>query len=146
MSQPTFGSENLEPCADLACDSGLVLEVPRNYAWPSGAYTFEFLLDGKAINCKGQLPLRSCDQSSISCNVNGVQIGESGCALNAKMHGWGDIRVDGFPKKIRVKIRQNQKVLFSQNTEPRYIEATPPCGQTESKCRQSHEVLELKAD
>ena len=124
-------------CTDIGCMNGLNVRVEKPTAWPAGDYEFAFDLDGVAVTCKGSLPLPACDQSpGLTCDPAGrVQVMESGCALPAAQHGWGDIHVDGDPANAKIAIRHGGIVLHESALEPEYRTLQPNGPGCEPTCR-----------
>jgi len=143
LCHPAMAAEIAPPtaCTEIACVDGLTLEVTPDYAWAAGNYVFNFVLDGAAITCRGALPLPSCEQSSIRCDKAGVQITESGCALDPDAQGFGSITIPNAPKQVAVTITHNNKILVQKNFAPHYNTTNPNGKQCVPQCHQAQEML-----
>jgi hypothetical protein len=131
------------PCTEIGCMNGLTIDVPLDYRWQSGAYVFDFDLDGKAVRCTGNLPLKSCDQRSLTCNAEGVMIMESGCAL-PNGHGFGMITIDSSPASASLKITHNGQTIAQSSWKPAYKITQPNGPRCEPTCRQANVSLTFK--
>lgn len=113
-------------CTQMGCTNGLQLSVNPDYDWKNGIYAFEFYLDGKNVKCTGALPLKPCEKGpSLSCNKDGVMITESGCALPPSAQGFGDIQIEGQPRRVLVRITRNGKPVVTRTVVPKYQTFTP---------------------
>lgn len=113
-------------CTEIGCVNGLTLRVDPNYDWKTGSYDFHFSFDGRTAECHGELPLKKCeDGPSLSCNKKGITIVESGCALPASAHGFGDIHIDGAPKKVMVRIAHNGQTIVTRTLVANYQKIRP---------------------
>ncbi len=133
-----------QACTQIGCMDGLTISVPLDYEWKPGAYTFDFLLDGRAVTCTGTLPLKSCETHSISCSAEGVMIMESGCAMPAQTHGFGDIMLGSGPRQVVLTIRHNRTQIARGNWTPKYTTLSPngpACGPV---CKQANVSLEMQ--
>lgn len=126
-ADPGGGPGVQKVCTQIGCLDGYRLELKKATAWTPGAYTFTVELDGKAVECKGALPLQSCDAGpSLSCTEDGkVQIGESGCALPPDQQGFSDIMIPGKPQRVKLTIVQDDKPLHSADLTPNYVTSQP---------------------
>ena len=131
------------PCTEIGCMNGLTIEIPFDYQWQRGAYVFDFDLDGKAVHCTGSLPLKSCDQRSLTCNAEGVMIMESGCAL-PNGHGFGMITIDSSPASASVRITRNGQTIAQSSWKPAYKITQPNGPACEPTCRQATVSITLK--
>jgi hypothetical protein len=131
------------PCTEIGCMNGLTIDVPLDYRWQPGAYVFDFNLDGKAVRCTGSLPLKSCDQRSLTCTAEGVMIMESGCAL-PDGHGFGMITIDSSPASASVRITHNGQTIAQSSWKPAYQITQPNGPRCEPTCRQATVSLTLK--
>ncbi len=123
--------------------NGLNVQVQKPTPWAPGDYEFLFDLDGTAVTCKGALPLPACEQSpALVCDPAGrVQVTESGCALPAAQHGWGDVHIEGEPAHVKMTIQQGGAVLHTGEFDPVYRTLQPNGPSCEPTCRQaSHSI------
>jgi hypothetical protein len=133
-----------QACTEMGCMNGLTIDVPLDYRWQPGAYVFDFNLDGKAVRCTGSLPLKSCDQPSITCSAEGVMIMESGCALPKNGHGFGMITIDSSPASASIKITRSGQMIAQNSWKPAYQITRPNGPRCEPTCRQATVSLTLK--
>ena len=124
-------------CTEIGCMNGLNVRVEKPTPWPAGDYEFVFDLDGTAVTCKGALPLPPCERSpALVCDPAGrVQVTESGCALPAEQHGWGDVQIEGEPAHAKVTIRHAGAVLHEADLQPEYRTLQPNGPDCEPTCR-----------
>lgn len=93
------------PCTMIGCVSGLTVNFIGDY-WPHGNYEFRIRADGVSYNCKASLPIKSCESSGVSCDREGVIIGESGCALPPEAHSFYGLSMETtIPSEISIEIR-----------------------------------------
>lgn len=130
-----------QACTEMGCQNGLQLTVAPDYRWSPGAYVFKFLVDGVAIQCRGKLPLPSCDSPSLICDSTAVMITESGCALPPEAQGFGTVMFDGAPQAVRVTITRDAVSLVDKNFTPEYRDARPNGARCEPICHQASAVL-----
>lgn len=130
-------------CTQIACMDGLTIDVPLEYQWQPGSYVFDFTLDGKPVRCSGSLPLKSCEQHSLTCSAEGVMIMESGCAL-PDGHGFGMISIGSGPASAALSITHNGKTIAQGSWKPTYQSAQPNGQQCEPTCRQATVTLGLR--
>lgn len=132
-------------CTMIGCINGLHIALTKATPWLPGAYTFAFELDGKPVECKGALPLQSCDAGpSLSCTPDAlVQIGESGCALPPAQQGFSDITIEGEPKQVTLKVLQDDKALISADVTPDYKTTQPNGPGCEPTCRNAASAVEV---
>lgn len=133
-------------CTEIGCINGITVLIDPNYRWQKGSYAFEIQSDQYKIKCLGNLPLMPCGSESISCDVKGVMIAESGCALSSDTHGFGDIMVNSSPEHLSIIVNHNGKVLANQSFVPKYIISRPNGSRCEPACRNATVVLSLKND
>ena len=122
-------------CTEMGCTNGLILRVDPAKDWKSGNYVFEFVLDGRRVTCRGELPLKPCEEPSIRCDKPGISIMESGCALPKTAHAFGDIQVEGDPRKIMARITHNGKTIVTRTIAPRYTTSQPNGPGCDPVCR-----------
>lgn len=113
-------------CTQMGCMNGLMLSVPPGRMQMPGQYNFAFVLDGKQVACRGELPLKACgDGPSIRCDKPGVTIMESGCAMPPETHEYGDIQIDGAPARVMVRITHNDRPFVTRTLNPSYVQSQP---------------------
>ena len=130
-------------CTQIGCMDGLVISTPLEYRWQPGNYVFDIMIDGASMRCTGALPLASCDQPSLTCEGKGAMITESGCALPASEHGFGDIMIASGPQRAKVRIAREGDVIAQGEWTPDYQTSShngPECGPV---CRQATVKLEM---
>jgi hypothetical protein len=135
-----------QACTQMGCTNGLILSVDPDYDWKNGVYVFDFFLDGKNVKCNGMLPLQPCERGpSISCNKEGVMITESGCALAKSAHAFGDIVIEGSPKRVLARITRNGKPVVTRTLVPRYETLRPNGPSCGPVCQTaSHDLFQAK--
>lgn len=130
VSSPSLAQDRA--CTQIGCTNGLSFTVNPGYDWKNGKYDIQVALDYKTVNCRGELPLRPCDQGpSFTCDDPSVRIMESGCALPYDAHGIGGIQINDDPKKVIVRIARNYKTIITRTVVPQYqtsIPNGPGCG------------------
>lgn len=124
-------------CTEMGCVDGLALTVAPDYRWQPGAYVFRLTLDGRAVTCRGSLPLNACDMPSLTCDGEGVMITESGCALPPEAQGFGDIQISSGPRQVAISITRDGQTLVEKTVTPTYRTARPNGSQCEPECRQA---------
>lgn len=132
-------------CTAIGCSNGLRVSLEKATPWAPGKYAFAFDLDGTAVNCTGELPLKSCEAGpSLTCDVAGkVQIGESGCAMAPETHGFSDIQMDSSPRAVSVKISKDDQPLHEAKLAPTYAESRPNGPDCEPVCNGASERVAL---
>lgn len=141
---PASAAQEARICTQIGCSNGLTVSLDQGYRWKPGSYVFDITLDGRAVHCAGILPLNPCGQPSLRCNAKNVTIGESGCALPKESHGFSDIRFDGAPKSVAVKITSGGSMIASQTFTPSYATSQPNGPGCEPVCHSANERLILK--
>jgi len=131
-------------CTQMGCESGVFIDLEHRGQWAPGAYVFHFILDGRDVRCAGELPLPPCGTNAIRCDHEGVSIVESGCALPRSAHGFGRVRIDGFPAKLAFEITRGEKRIGLLRSRPVYNDVRPNGPNCEPFCRQAQEKIELK--
>ena len=113
-------------CTEIGCSDGLTLSVDPDYDWKWGFYEFNFLMEGRSVSCKGQLPLKKCeDGPSFRCSSDITQIGESGCALPESAHGISGIHINDTPRRMIVLVKRGGKSVITRTLNPEYLESRP---------------------
>lgn len=97
-------------CTEMWCAEGFELALTGS-AWPTGKYTFEIDADGKKAVCQSALPFTGCSGQTI-CDVQGVTIGESGCALSPDSHSFHSVIMPEIPAHISMKITHESGRTF----------------------------------
>lgn len=124
-AMPAFAQAQ-QACTEIGCIDGIVLRGDEGRDWKTGNYIFSFILDGRQVQCHGELPLKPCEEGlSLSCNKKGIQITESGCALPASQHAFGDIIIAGDPRKVMVRITHNNQTIVTRTIVPQYTTLQP---------------------
>ena len=124
-------------CTQIGCLDGLRVELTHPGAWPAGDYTFTLVADGAAITCVGALPLPPCEAGrALTCDRDGAQIVESGCALPADAHGFAEILLPGPPvAELALTIARGGEPLVATTLRPTYRESRPNGPGCEPLCR-----------
>lgn len=132
LPAPSFAQQ---ACTEIGCVNGLTISMGQ-MTWPKGHYTIQFLINNKSpVECKGVLPLKPCAEGpSFHCNVTGVTIGESGCALPEKAHGLSDIRIAAVVGKVVMTITKDMKPFMIRTFKPEYVTSRPNGPQCEPVC------------
>lgn len=113
-------------CTEIGCSDGLTLNVDPGYQWKWGFYEFSFLIDGRSVSCKGQLPLKKCeDGPSFRCSSDIIQIGESGCALPESAHGISMVQINDNPRRILINVRRGGENVITRTLTADYKESQP---------------------
>lgn len=113
-------------CTEIGCTNGLMLNVDPDYEWKWGFYEFSFLMEGRSVFCKGQLPLKKCeDGPSFRCSSDIVQIGESGCALPESAHGISMIQINDAPRRLLIRVKRGGENVITRTLMPEYKELLP---------------------
>jgi hypothetical protein len=123
-------------CTQMGCLNGLTIRVTPEMSWPTGQYVLQFLVNNKTkVECKGMLPLKKCEKgASFTCDVPGVTIGESGCALPANQHGLSDIHIAAIPTKLSLNIFHDGTMIHSRTYEPEYKTFRPNGPNCDPEC------------
>jgi hypothetical protein len=126
-SAPGSSDPGEKACTMIGCENGVRLTINKPTPWVAGAYVFNFELDGKAVECKGALPLQSCEAGpSLSCTADAkVRIGESGCALPVAQHGFSDITVLDAPQRVKIKVSRDGQEIGAADLTPNYMTSQP---------------------
>lgn len=132
-------------CTTLGCINGLQISLEKATAWAPGKYSFVFDLDGTAVTCKGELPLKNCEAGpSLTCDPAGkVQIGESGCALAPEAQGFADIQIGGSPRAVAITVLKDDQPLQEVKLTPTYAESRPNGEGCEPVCNGASERVAL---
>lgn len=142
---PGAGGEKV--CTQIGCINGLRIELVKASPWAPGSYGFAFDLDGAKVACTGTLPLKACDAGpSITCDVaDRVQIGESGCAMDAKTHGFADIQILGgeMPRAVGLAITLDGAPLIDAKLTPAYRTTRPNGEGCEPQCTSASEQVPM---
>ncbi len=119
-----FGGQS---CTEIGCSDGLTVVVPSDAEWPAGDYRFVVDVEGTTTTCSGSLPLPPCETRAITCDREGVvQITESGCALSAEQHAFGELHfLQGTPSSVRVEIYHQDRAVAQQSFTPTYQTVQP---------------------
>ncbi len=129
-------------CTEIGCVNGLTLSVDPGRPWEKGNYDFVFVIDGRAVMCRGELPLKKCeDGRSFTCNKPGVMISESGCALPESAHALGDIQISGAPKKVMIRITHDNNPFVTRTISPSYTTSAPNGPECGPICRSASQSL-----
>ncbi len=141
LAQPSFAQDRA--CTMIGCVDGLILSMDPAPKWEPGHYDLSITLDGREVQCTGDLPLKPCEEGlSFQCSSGGVQIMEGGCALPRDQHGLGDIMIDGAPRNVSVRLARNGQVLVALNKiAPSYQVSRPNGPGCEPVCRSATESL-----
>lgn len=130
-------AELARSCTLMACVSGLNVSFTANTAlppsWPAGNYTFDIDMDGRKVVCTGTLPLRADCEPSVTCDGEGIQIGESGCALPPASHSFYGLQSEEIPKHLKLTITHENGKSISHDAPVTQNCAQPP----EAMCEQT---------
>ncbi|HET8934376.1 MAG TPA: hypothetical protein VFN67_13090 [Polyangiales bacterium] len=132
-------------CTEIGCSSGYNLNVSPASGWAMGAYTFELTVDGRKVTCQGSLPLKTCGEPSFSCDADGVRLGESGCALPADQQGIADIKFEGYPLALTVRVLKDGTELSNSKLDPKYAAGQPNGPGCEPICCSATGALDISA-
>lgn len=115
-----------QACTQMGCESGLTIQVPDVRFRSPGKYVYLLTLDDKRqVKCTGSLPMKTCDKPAITCNAKEVMIEEEGCALTPDAQRFGDVVIHAKPKKIFMKVLQNNEIVAYQTWKPSYSKVLP---------------------
>lgn len=132
-------------CTEMGCVEGFVIDFEPSSAWPAGAYELAITIDGALTTCTGRLPLSACDAPSFSCTSNAVQLGESGCAIEASSHGLSGLQFDRStkPKEVVIAISRDGAPVVNATFTPTYKRVQPNGEGCEPVCDQAVEKLKV---
>lgn len=102
----------MRACTQMWCAEGYTLRL-EGQDWPAGRYTFNIIADNTVYSCQGVLPFNGCGKPAITCSDDGVQIGESGCALPSAEHKFDSIMLPKIPDNISLSIGAPDGSIFS---------------------------------
>ncbi len=145
-SSSSGGSNGGSPhaCTGIGCVDGLFISFGRGIEWAHGTYVFSLNADGVEQTCKGMLPLPPCASGrALACVGDVAMISESGCALPASQHGFGDIQLRSGPSKVTVRIERDGVVLADETLVPTYRTSQPNGPNCEPICRQASATIDL---
>lgn len=121
-------------CTEIGCADGLMVGVTSDARWPAGEYRFVIDVEGTTTTCTGALPLPECGTQAITCDREGVvRISESGCALPADQHAFGDLYFEETLPSVRVEILHEERSVAMGSFTPTYQTLQPNgpgCGPT----------------
>jgi hypothetical protein len=116
----------------MGCSDGFDITLYPNEGWPPGAYRFVITRDGTSTTtCDGTLPLKSCRESSVTCDGEGARVGASGCALPAAEQSFYNIGFDGYPKVVDIDVLRDGVPLTRAHYDVTYTvnyPNGPECG------------------
>lgn len=134
-------------CTEIGCVNGLRIALEKATPWAAGNYVFAFDVEGTKITCRGALPLKACDAGpSLQCDPGDrVQIGESGCALEAAAQGFADIHFMGGapPRAVELTIIKDDQPLHTAELSPTYKTTQPNGAGCEPTCNSASETVKL---
>lgn len=130
-------------CTEIGCQDGLLVQVTPSSGWPAGQYTYAIELDDQTITCTGTLPLPACGSPGMTCDAEGVQITESGCALPPEEQAFGDVNVPTQPTAVSITIQHDGTEVASGSWTPEYETLQPNGPECEPTC--SFASVELAA-
>lgn len=107
----TAARAELLACTQMWCQEGMTVMF-KDGVWPAGDYTFTVKLDDKTVTCKGSLPFKTCD-GSVTCDAEGVTIGESGCAMGPETHSFHAVMTPVPPQHVTLDIARSDGKTFS---------------------------------
>ena len=103
---PTAKGQEQKFFTQMWCDEGLTGYL-QAVVWPPGLYEFEIIADGDVTQCRGEMPLKSCEQSVI-CDRETVRIGVYGCNKDQDLHAFSTLSLFRIPETLTLKIKQQQ--------------------------------------
>jgi hypothetical protein len=132
-------------CTQIGCVDGLRVITQKTASWQPGTYEFAFDIDGTDVSCRGSLPLPACDQGpGLKCDVTEkVQITESGCALPADQHGFGDMGFTGEPTRVKISVRHEGKEIHAEELTPSYKVVQPNGDGCEPTCNSATAEIKI---
>lgn len=107
--------DSILSCTQMWCQEGTTLML-NGGAWKAGDYTFTVTADDKTVTCKGSLPFKTCD-GSVTCDGEGVTIGESGCAMPADTHAFHAVMLPQSPAHLAVTVSRADGKSFSYDSD-----------------------------
>lgn len=124
-------------CTMIGCLDGVRVELAHAGAWAPGTYTFAVDLDGAVVTCTGALPLPACDAGpAITCDGEGVQVMESGCALEPAAQSFPEIMIPrGDLRELGLTVTLGGAPLVTTRMKPAYVESRPNGPECEPLCR-----------
>lgn len=125
---------------------GFAITLYPSGGWPAGNYRFVITRDGATTTCEGRLPLKPCEQESVTCDGPGAGLGASGCALPASGQSFSEIAIEGYPKKVDVDVLRDGVLLTRGHFDVAYATHYPngpECGG--ACCSAKHGALTLPA-
>lgn len=124
----------LRPCAEAGCAEGFSIQLQPFRGWPPGRYRFVIAHDDATTTCEGTVPFARCEENSVRCDGDRARVGASGCALPASSHGFGEIRLEGYPVAVDVEIVRDDVPITRahfdvdyQTVQPNGPGCTPAC-------------------
>lgn len=125
-AQGEVSAPEAKVCTEIGCRDGLSLTVDPSHKWKWGNYEFSFVMDNRSVTCRGELPLRPCEEGpTVQCKGGGVRVIESGCALPESQQGFSSIEFDGRPRRVMVRIVHNFKPLVTRSLIANYEKVQP---------------------
>lgn len=144
-AEPPLHGDSPRACTEMGCIDGLAIDFEPSSGWTPGAYELAITLDGQLTTCTGVLPLSSCDAPSFQCTSDAVQVGESGCALDAPAHGLSGLQIDrsSQPKQVDIAISRDGSEITRASFSPTYRRVQPNGDGCPPICHQSVQRLAI---
>lgn len=134
----SYSAQAQTACTEMGCESGVTIQVPQVRFHAKGKYVYLLSLDGKKqVKCTASLPMKSCDKPAVTCSDKSVMIMEEGCALPPEDQRLGDIHITAQPKKLKLQVLQDSKIVASQEWKPVYSKVHPNGVECGPVCRQA---------
>lgn len=110
-----YAQNSIISCTQMWCQEGTTLML-KGDVWKASEYTFTVKADDKTVTCKGSLPFKTCD-GSVTCDGDGVTIGESGCAMPADTHTFHAVMLPKSPKHLNVTVTRADGKAFTYDSD-----------------------------
>ena len=121
-------------CTEIGCQDGLLIRVTPTSGWPAGQYVITTQVDDATIVCTGTLPLPACGTPGLTCDGEGVQVTESGCALGPEEHAFGDVMLATQPESVSLTIERDGTQVADGSWTPDYETVQPNGPECEPTC------------
>jgi hypothetical protein len=138
-----LGTNKADACTEIGCQSGFHLDVRPLDSWPHGNYRYVLDVDGGEVTCEGSLPLRGCEERSITCSDTAFVVTESGCALPAKQHAFGGVTIPDFPSRVHLRVELDGKAVADEDLEVDWNRSQPNGPGCPPICCQAGDSVEL---
>jgi len=122
-SSSSSGSSSGHVCTDIGCQNGFQLDFSYR---ERGAYVFDLEVDGVAVVCKASLPLLSV--AVPACTADVAQLGLVGSRLPESQQSIGGLLFATSPRRVKIRVQRDAKVLVETTLEPVYTVTPGPNG------------------